>query len=47
MTWLLSVKYIKNIFLVKIQLFVTAKSDHDPDPHWFESLDPDLDPLRS
>ncbi len=33
---------------VKIQLFVTFKSaadpDSDPDPYWFGSLDPDLDP---
>jgi hypothetical protein len=30
--------YIKNIFHVKIELFVTAK---DPDPHSGEKLDPD------
>jgi hypothetical protein len=32
-------------YFVKIQLFVTAKSDQDPEPHWFGSLDsdPDLD----
>jgi hypothetical protein len=28
------------IFLVKIQLLVTAKSEQDSDPHWFSSLDP-------
>jgi hypothetical protein len=34
--------YYVIIFHVKIQLFVTAKSDQDPDPgpHWFGSLDP-------
>jgi hypothetical protein len=31
-------------FHVKRQLFVTLKSNQDPDPHWFSSLDPDLDP---
>ncbi len=38
--------YIKNIFHVKIQLFVTTKSDQnlDLDPHWFGSLDPDPAP---
>jgi hypothetical protein len=34
-------EYIKYIFHVKIQIFVTTKSDQDPDPHWFGSLDPD------
>jgi hypothetical protein len=29
------------IFHVKIQLFVTLKSDQDPDPQWSGSLDPD------
>jgi hypothetical protein len=29
------------IFNVKIQDFVTLKSDQDPDPHLFGSLDPD------
>ncbi len=24
--------------------FVTAKSDKDPNPHWFDSLLPDPDP---
>jgi hypothetical protein len=35
----------KYIFHLKIQLFVTAKSDQDldPDPHWLGSLDPDPD----
>ncbi len=31
--------YIKHIFNVKIQLFVMAKCDQDPDPHWFWTLD--------
>jgi hypothetical protein len=33
------------IFRDKIHLFVTPKSDMDPDtdPHWFGSLDPDPD----
>jgi hypothetical protein len=31
------------ILHVKIQLFVTFKSNQDPDPHWFGSLDPDPD----
>jgi hypothetical protein len=26
------------LFHVKIQLFVTARSNRDPDPHWFSSL---------
>ncbi len=30
---LLPISYIKFIFHVKIQLFVTLKSDQDPDPH--------------
>jgi hypothetical protein len=32
------------MFHVKIQIFVPLKSDQDPDPdpHWFGSLDPDL-----
>jgi hypothetical protein len=30
--------YSKYIFHVKIQLFVTLKSDQDPDPHWFGAL---------
>jgi hypothetical protein len=30
----------KVYFVLKI-LFVTEKSDHDPDPHWFSSLNPD------
>ncbi len=30
------------IFHVQILLFVTLKSDQDPDPYLFESLDPDL-----
>ena len=34
-------------FFVKIQLFVTAKFDQDPDPHWFSCLDPDPDTLKS
>jgi hypothetical protein len=44
--WHISIINIKYIFHVKIQLFVTAKSDHDldPDPHWFGSLVPDLNP---
>ncbi len=33
----------KYIFPVKVRLFVTAESGHDPDPHWFGSLDPDPD----
>jgi hypothetical protein len=33
--------YFKYIFHVKIRLFVTLKSDQDPDPHWVGSLDPD------
>ncbi len=37
--------HLKYIFLVKIQLFVTAKFDMESDrvrtyPHWFGSLDP-------
>ncbi len=32
---------IKYIFHVKCQLFLTARSDQDPDPHWFCSLDAD------
>ncbi len=32
---------IEYIFLIKIQLFVTAKSDQDPDLNWFGSLGPD------
>jgi hypothetical protein len=28
------------VFDVKINLLVKAKSDQDPDPHWFGSLDP-------
>jgi hypothetical protein len=41
--------HLEDNFYVKIQLFVTAKSDREPDrvltdPHWFGSLDPDLDP---
>ncbi len=35
------ITYIKYNFCVKIKLFVTAKSDQDPDPHWFGSLEPD------
>ncbi len=35
--WLLT--YSKSIFHVKVQLFVTQKSDQDP--HWFCFLDPD------
>ncbi len=31
-------------FYVQIQLFVTLKSDQDPDPNWFGSLDADPDP---
>jgi hypothetical protein len=34
--------YIFDIFHVQLLLFVTLQSDQDPDPHWFESLDPDL-----
>ncbi len=37
------VTYFKHIY-AKTQLFVTLKSDHDQDLHWFSSLDPDLDP---
>jgi hypothetical protein len=33
--------HIKCIFHVKIQYFVIPKSDQDPYPHWFVSLDPD------
>jgi hypothetical protein len=42
----LTYTYLKYIFHVKIQLIVTLKSDldSDPDPHWFDSLDPDPDP---
>jgi hypothetical protein len=29
--------YFRHIFLVKIVLFMTSKSDRDPDPHWFAS----------
>jgi hypothetical protein len=40
--------YLKYNFYVKIQLFVTLKFDHDPDPdpRWFGSPDPypDSDP---
>jgi hypothetical protein len=37
--------YIKYVhFQVKIQLFETAKTELDPDPHWFGSLEPDPDP---
>jgi hypothetical protein len=38
---------VQSIFYVKIQLFVTEKSEQDPDPHdphWFGSLVPDPDP---
>jgi hypothetical protein len=33
------------IFRIKVQIFVIAKYDQDPDPdpHWFGSLDPDSD----
>ncbi len=31
----------KIIFSCKIQLFVTVKSDQNPYPQWFGSLDPD------
>jgi hypothetical protein len=45
------ITYLKYIFHVKILLFVTLKSDQDPDPgpHWFGSLDPDhpADPQHS
>jgi hypothetical protein len=34
----------KEYFHVKISILVTAKSDRDPDSHWFGSLDPDSDP---
>jgi hypothetical protein len=42
----ISITNIKYNIHVKIKLFVTAKSDQDldPDPHWFGSLDPDLNP---
>jgi hypothetical protein len=33
--------YFGHIFHVKIELFVTEKSDRDPDPHWIGSRDPD------
>jgi hypothetical protein len=44
---LLHITFIKyGILFIKIQLLATAKCDQDldPDPHWFGSLDPDLDP---
>jgi hypothetical protein len=34
------ITYFKYTFHGKIQLFMTLKSDHEPDPHWFGSLDP-------
>ncbi len=36
--------YVRKVY-VKIQLFVTAESDQDPDsdPHWLGSLDRDPD----
>jgi hypothetical protein len=36
--------YDKVYFSCKIQLFVTAKYDQDPDPHLFGSVDPDSGP---
>ncbi len=40
--------FLRKYFYVKIQLFVTSKpeQDQDPDPRWFGSIDPDLDPHR-
>ncbi len=38
---LLTVRYIKYIFHLKIQLLWTEKSDQDPGPHWFGFMDPD------
>jgi hypothetical protein len=41
----LPITYFTYIMLVKLQLFVTLKSEKNPDldPHWFGSLDPDPD----
>ncbi len=36
----------KSIFHVKIQLFVTLKSDPVPDPRWFGSPGPDLQRVK-
>jgi hypothetical protein len=37
---------LQGFFRLKIQFFVT-KSDQDPDPHWFDSLDPIRTEIKS